>query len=93
MSAYDIPGWDRQTLPKKGSPQGWIQFKGSDLCIDLTCICGNKGHVDGADFLYYAKCGKCGKTYMLNGHIELIELTPEELNTTNSGLAKDPTEF
>ena len=33
-------------------PHGWIQWKGTDVCIDLHCECGSHGHVDG-DFVYY----------------------------------------
>jgi len=28
----------------------------------------------------YVKCPKCGTVYMCNGHIELIEITGEELS-------------
>ncbi len=34
---------------------GWIQWKGTDVCIDLHCVCGNNGHVDG-DFMYEVQC-------------------------------------
>lgn len=58
----------------KASPYAWIQFKGSDLCMDVHCKCGEHTHIDG-DFIYFVKCGKCGTVYELNGHIELIERT------------------
>ncbi len=63
----------------KGKPQGWIQFKGTDLCMDVRCKCGELTHIDG-DFVYFVKCTKCGTVYELNGHIELLEWTPESLD-------------
>lgn len=36
-------------------PFGWIQWKGTNVCIDLHCECGAHGHVD-AEFLYFVRC-------------------------------------
>lgn len=58
-------------------PHGWIQWKGTDVCMDIHCSCGCHSHVD-KDFTYYVKCPKCGRMYECNGHIELIPLTKEE---------------
>jgi hypothetical protein len=57
----------------KGKPHGWIQWKGTDVCMDIYCACGHHSHID-AEFAYYVECPKCHKVYMCNGHIELIEL-------------------
>jgi hypothetical protein len=64
----------------KGS-HGWIQWKGTDVCIDLHCAkCQTGWHID-ADFMYYVQCPECGTIYMVNGHIELIALeTPPDAN-------------
>lgn len=71
----DFPGYDRQTaLPL---PHGWIQWKGTDVCLDLHCDCGINSHLD-AEFAYYVRCPGCGQVYSCNGHIELVPLTPEE---------------
>ena len=56
---------------------GWIQWKGTDVCIDLDCVCGASGHVDG-DFMYQLLCPECGRRYLAGANIKLIELTPEE---------------
>lgn len=55
---------------------GWIQWKGTDVCMDINCSCGELTHVDG-DFAYHVKCAYCGKVYYCNGHIEFIELEEE----------------
>jgi hypothetical protein len=62
-----------------GVPHAWIQWKGTDVCMDVYCKCGGGCHID-ADFAYYVKCPICGTVYMCNGHIELIELEIEPEN-------------
>ena len=56
-----------------GKPYGWIQWKGTAVCMDVRCACGYIGHVD-AEFAYCVECPSCGRVYKCNGHIELIEL-------------------
>jgi len=51
-------------------PYGWIQWKGTDVCMDIHCTCGYLGHVDGM-FGYYVKCPECGQIYECDGHIRL----------------------
>lgn len=74
----DPPGWDRQTMPAKGKPHAWIQWKGTKACMDVRCSCGYDSHIDGR-FLYFIQCPVCEKVYMTNGHIELVELSPSEV--------------
>jgi hypothetical protein len=57
----------------EGRPHGWVQWKGTDVCMDVYCKCGHHSHID-AYFAYHVKCPKCGTVYMCNGHIELIEV-------------------
>ena len=60
------------TNPHKGNPSGWIQWKGTDVCIDIHCSCGGHSHYDG-EFMYLVKCPYCGKIWEPNGHILLEE--------------------
>jgi hypothetical protein len=60
----------------EGKPHGWVQWKGTDVCMDVYCKCGEHSHVD-ADFAYHVKCPSCGTVYMCNAHIEMIELEEE----------------
>lgn len=64
--------WEMQET-YDGKPHGWIQWKGTGVCMDVYCKCGEHTHVDD-EFVYHIKCGKCGTVYFCNGHIELIEL-------------------
>lgn len=71
--------FNMQTIPP-GS-HGWIQWKGTDVCMDVHCICGKSSHVDGY-FAYHVKCPYCGKIYFCNGHVEFIELEESPVGTT-----------
>ena len=66
-------------LNAKTDPHGWIQWKGTDVCMDVHCKCGHHSHIDG-DFIYFLECPKCGTVYELNGHIQLIERNREEID-------------
>lgn len=79
----DFPGWERQTKPSPGAPYCWVQWKGTDACMDFHCACGFFGHIDG-DFLYYLRCPECKVVYMVNGHVELVPLTADEAQTVES---------
>ena len=57
----------------KDQPHGWIQWKGTDVCMDIHCECGKSSHVDN-EFMYYVRCPYCKKIYFCNGHIQLIEI-------------------
>lgn len=47
------------------------QWKGTDVCIDLTCPdCKGQTHYDG-DFLYAWKCPYCGSEWEMPQHIEM----------------------
>lgn len=61
---------------KTGEPHAWIQWKGTDVCMDVYCHCGAWFHVD-AQFAYHVKCPACGAVYYCNGHIELIKIENE----------------
>lgn len=64
----------------KGEPHGWIQWKGTDVCMDVWCECGESFHIDDT-FAYYVQCPYCKTVYFCNGHIELIKL--EEIPETH----------
>jgi hypothetical protein len=60
-----------------GKPHGWIQWKGTDVCIDLHCVCGHHGHFDG-DFFYYYQCPACGARYAVGMNVALIPMTEQQ---------------
>ena len=68
---------------KLGVPHGWIQWEGTDVCMDVHCICGTHGHID-ADFAYFLKCNDCGRVYITSNYVQLIEAEPEEIATMHN---------
>jgi len=60
-----------------GEAHGWVQWKGTNVCMDIHCRCGHHGHVD-ADFFYAYRCPKCGATYAVGQVVKLIPLTEEQ---------------
>lgn len=73
MFSQVLRGYAQRTFVNR-----WIQWEGTDVCMDLHCKCGETPHVD-ADFMYHVKCPSCGTVYFRNGHIEHIELIELEV--------------
>jgi hypothetical protein len=65
--------WDIQET-YNDQPHGRLQWKGTDVCMDVYCKCGYDFHIHGY-FAYSVKCPSCKTVYMCNGHIELIEVS------------------
>lgn len=57
----------------EGKAHGWIQWKGTNVCMDFYCACGAHLHIDD-EFCYHVKCMHCGSVYMMNGHVEAIKV-------------------
>jgi hypothetical protein len=51
----------------------FVQWKGTNVCLDLHCVCGYHGHLDG-DFAYYLRCGECGRVYRMPTTFEPVEM-------------------
>ena len=43
-------------------PSAYIQWKGTDVCMDFHCECGSRYHFDG-EFAYTVKCPKCSTVW------------------------------
>lgn len=63
-------------IPSKGEPFGLIQWKGTNVCIDIHCACGRHEHLD-AEFCYAYRCPGCGRLFALASVVRLVPL-PEE---------------
>lgn len=85
-----------ETIYSNDNPEtparGWIQWKGTDVCIDLHCVCGVHGHHDG-DFMYTVRCSECGRKYAVGQNVKLIELDTPELVKANELYHSDYKEF
>lgn len=66
--------WAIKDTPR---PTSFIQWKGTNLCADFYCLCGEQFYVD-ASFAYAVQCPHCEKRYELSTRIEMRELPTEE---------------
>lgn len=55
----------------------FIQWKGTNVCMDLVCLCGEGHHID-ATFAYAVKCSACGRTLVLGSAVSVREARPDE---------------
>ena len=49
-------------------PATFIQWKGTDACIDVGCTCGWSGHIDGL-FAYAYRCPACSAVWELGTQV------------------------
>lgn len=68
----DPLAYDR-SVPEPGEGHAWIQWKGTNVCMDVRCRCGAHGHVD-AEFAYFYKCQGCGVTFCVGQTIRLYPI-------------------
>jgi hypothetical protein len=77
MSDFYREVYEKQDFkPVEKDSYGWIQWNGTNVCMDIHCICGHFGHFDG-DFFYYFECPKCKRKFAVGSNIKMIELSPE----------------
>lgn len=56
------------TRPVGSEARMFIQWKGTNVCLDFWCACGEAGHYDG-DFAYHLKCPTCGQVYEMGTQV------------------------
>lgn len=56
------------TRPEGSEASMFIQWKGTDVCVDFQCACGSNGHFDGY-FAYIIKCPDCGQHYSMGTQV------------------------
>lgn len=62
---------------KDGRPGSFIQWKGTDLCMDFLCPCGGGAHIC-ETFVYAVQCGRCGRKWHLSPTVSVREVMPGE---------------
>lgn len=58
---------------KHNTNDAFIQWKGTDVCMDFRCNCGWHNHYD-AYFAYEVECFQCGEVYAPSCNVEMIRL-------------------
>lgn len=81
---------DRELFePRDGiaGPHVFLQWKGTDVCLDFHCRCGALGHFDGYH-AYYVRCMRCGTVWQLP-----TSLIPREITADPATLGNKPCEL
>lgn len=80
-----------------GTPRTFIQWKGTNICVDFECPCGRSAHMD-TYFLYAVVCPDCGRRWELDPTLlvrevhegEECQLDPIELEDVHDAEAMTP---
>jgi hypothetical protein len=70
-----------QDLPTS-SASLYIQFKGTDICMDFRCSCGLSAHHDGYG-AYVLRCTGCGSFYDMETSFVIKARDEEPLSAVN----------
>ena len=62
-----------------------IQWKGTNVCMDVHCPCGEHSHLD-AEFAYFVRCPKCGVSYKVGERVTLTPMTAVEVAERGPGI-------
>ncbi|KQP81594.1 hypothetical protein [Aeromicrobium sp. Leaf291] len=71
LEAPSLPDASRPfpfTRPAGSDADMFIQWKGTQVCLDFRCPCGADGHLD-ATFAYFVLCPVCGQEYELGTQV------------------------
>ena len=66
-----------ERLTRVEGPHGWIQWKGTEVCMDIHCSCGVHSHIDDS-FAYFVRCPGCKQVWQVGAHVKLVPATAEE---------------
>ena len=73
-----------EAVPEPGEGKAWIQWKNTNVCMDVHCRCGHHGHVD-AEFAYFYRCPECLTVFAVGQTVRLYELTGKALEDARAG--------
>lgn len=77
MSGFDDPRHPF-TRPEGSDASMFIQWKGTQVCLDFMCECGAQSHLD-ASFAYYVRCPDCGAVYEMGTQVIAKKVEGEPL--------------
>jgi hypothetical protein len=63
---------------EKPRPSAFIQWKGTNVCADYYCLCGEQFHLD-VEFAYAVQCPDCNRRYEVSSMIELRYMPDDEV--------------
>lgn len=56
------------TRPEGSDADMFIQWKGTNVCLDFRCTCGADGHLDDS-FAYFVECPACGSIFEMGTQV------------------------
>lgn len=56
-------------------PRAHFQWKGTDVELAFTCLCGRDLELDGAGFAYFIGCPCCPRIYQLEPYVSISQAT------------------
>ena len=57
---------------------GCVQWNGTDVCIDIHCVCGTLEHFDGMCFDFY-ECPECHRKYKVGCDVKFVEMDEAQI--------------
>ncbi len=76
-------------LDSHAEPRGWIQWKGTDVCMDVHCSCGELTHLDGY-FACFIQCPACQQVFSVGQNVTLYPLTVDQWKQLDPNQIKHP---
>ena len=67
------------TQPEGSDLDMFIQWKGTEVCLDIHCQCGTHSHIDDA-FTYYVQCPTCGAIYRMGTQVVAKRVEAEDMH-------------
>ena len=90
MSGRDIFGaCEAADAEVRAGPHAWIQWKGTDVCMDVSCSCGKMSHVDD-EFAYYVRCPHCGQVFAMCANVRMVPVEASEVEGYCSPIEAQP---
>lgn len=77
------------TTPPGTGPRAFIQWKGTDVCMDCRCLCGETFHIDGY-FAYAVRCEHCAREYEMSVYVAMREGHDRLRVLTTAGELEEP---
>jgi len=76
------------TRPEGSDASMFLQWKGTDVCLDFDCRCGASGHLDGY-FAYAVRCTACGTVYELGTQVIAKAVDADKITGTPLDIVTD----
>ena len=70
--------WQEKRLEDRN--YAFLQWKGTQVCMDLYCVCGEQWHLD-EDFTYAVRCPHCRRVFKVEPYVRIHEVPEDEVHS------------